>query len=93
MPHSSTGDPPVIDDDVGSTNSSRPTTGKFGKASVYLNHRVIVQGPSVMKSADVAAAQRSFLSTFKPWQIAAITVLAIAAWAAPVGLLIIFFRH
>jgi hypothetical protein len=62
---------------------------------MYLNHRAIVDSPSIATAVDpvpfAKVPQPSFLSAFKPWQIAVIATLAVAAWAAPVGLLILFF--
>ena len=60
---------------------------------MYLNHRAIIGSPSIVEVIGVTPwplEQATFLTGFKPWQLAAIAALATATWAAPVGLLALF---
>ena len=90
---SSSSDPPVKDDDS-DTVKVRPASGrKIGKTSMYLNHRAIIDSSSIVEVIGVTPwplEQPTFLTGFKPWQLATIAALATAAWAAPVGLLVLF---
>ena len=66
---------------------------RIGKTSMYLNHRAIVASPSFAEVVGLTpwpVEQPTFLANFKPWQLATITALATAAWAAPIGLLLVY---